>query len=182
MRKRFLSGSHIAAILFLHAFTATAQTVVGPGELLSVTSSTEENFLLNGGTLEPTNVTLSGSIGLQDDSRIIRPQNALVLNSVGILFEPYTGPTTLNGPISGAGDLELGNLSRDQILISGANTYDGHTFITSGEIVATSATALARPSVERRSKLERSASGRPHKSNFASRAACWTLMMATSSE
>jgi autotransporter-associated beta strand protein len=142
MRKSLLRGSYIAAITFLQALTAIGQTVVGPAEVLPVTSSTAENFILNGGTLEPTNVTLSGTIELQNHSHIIRPQNPLVSDIRGNLFEPSTGPTMLTGPISGAGDLEIGNLSRDQIFISGDSVYDGHTYITSGTVRVNSANAL----------------------------------------
>src|SRR5687767_3929402 len=105
MRESFLRTLYIAAIACLQAFTAMGQTVVGPEKVLPVRSSTAENFILNGGTLEPANVTLSGSIDLQNDSSIVRPQNTLVLDVRGNLVEPSTGPTMLIGPISGVGDL-----------------------------------------------------------------------------
>ena len=142
MRESFLRRFCIAAIACLQTFTAEGQTVVGPEEVLPVRSSTAENFILNGGTLEPANVTLSGSIDLQNDSSIVRPQNTLVLDGRGNLVEPSTGPTMLIGPISGVGDLEIGNRSRDQIFISGDSVYDGHTYITSGTVRVNSANAL----------------------------------------
>ena len=44
MSELFLRGFCVVALICLHAFTAMGQTVVGPGEVLSVTSSTAENF------------------------------------------------------------------------------------------------------------------------------------------
>ena len=61
--------------------------MVGPGQIHSVTSSSAENFILNGGTLTPTDVTLTGQIELQSTSRILRPQNDLVEGSRSQLFE-----------------------------------------------------------------------------------------------
>ena len=134
-----------ALVMSMLAPAALAQTTVGPGEVLPITISTAEDFEINGGTLAPTNVTLSGTIHLQSSSRIIRPQNSLVPDPRGNLREASTGPTNLNGPISGAGDLELGNASRDPLFVNGNNTYTGHSYITAGDIIATTSTAFGSP-------------------------------------
>lgn len=137
--------SRIAATLLLSllpGWAAQGQTVVGPDEVFPITSSTADNFILNGGTLAPRDVILTGEIELQADSKIIRPQNPLVVGGRGGLFEPSVGPTNLDGPITGAGGLEIGNESRDQLFLSGNNSYLGETLITSGDIFASSPTAF----------------------------------------
>lgn len=124
---------------------ATGQTTVGPDEVLSITSSTAEDFVLSGGTLAPTAVTLSGSIELQSTSAIIRPQNPLIVDRGGS-FERSLGPTNIDGSISGAGDLTIFNRSRDSLYLRGDNSYTGQTLVGAGQVFATTPTAFGSPS------------------------------------
>jgi len=148
-----MKSNFLRTICFIFTGSITSivagQTVVGPGQFTPVFASTDEDFILNGGTLSPADldqggseVILTGSIELQSNSVIIRPQNSFTTDNRGNLFEVSTEPVTLAGPISGVGDIELGNLSRNELVIGGDNTYDGHTYITSGFIRATTSTAF----------------------------------------
>jgi len=121
---------------------ALGQTTVGPGEVRSVTSSNSASYILNGGTLAPTDVELAGEIELQSSSIILRPQNRLIPDRLGNLFEEFTGPTTLSGQISGNGDIEIGNESRNRFFVSGDSNYSGQTYITTGNIFSTTANAF----------------------------------------
>ena len=99
---RTLSWVGLTTLVLSIGVTAAAQTLVGPGETLPVTASTAEHFVLNGGTLAPTNVALSGLIDLPSSSSIIRPKNPGITDPRGGLFETSIGPTNLNGAIHGA--------------------------------------------------------------------------------
>ena len=123
----------------------SGQITLGPNDSLKtlpINFSNSIDFTLNGGTVLPTNITLSGEIQLTDDSFVIRPQNPLVRDSRGNLIEQILGPTNFNGPIVGPAGLTFTNQSRDLLVIGGDNTYDGQTFLEAGQIVATSSTAF----------------------------------------
>ncbi|TWT87190.1 hypothetical protein Mal64_27280 [Pseudobythopirellula maris] len=120
-----------------------AQFTVNTGQRVPVTISTATDFNLNGGILAPTDVTLSGKIDVQSPSAVIRPQNPVVFNPRQGSYETSLGPTTLSGPIVGAGNiLGIGNESIDQLIVSGDNSYSGLTLLFSGEIIAASPTAF----------------------------------------
>ncbi len=143
---RLLLRGLLVTLIVSHSLRGSqGQTFVGPGEQLLIESPTTEDFVLDGGLLRPRDVTLSGQIDLQSFSQIVRPSNPRSSGGRGGAQLPQ-GPTNLDGPIVGIGGLEFGNESNDDFFINRNNTYAGETFVTSGEIFATSPTAFGSTS------------------------------------
>ena len=142
MKRKFFSVIYFSAAAFFAASTVSGQIILGPNLSVPIVVSNSIDFTLDGGTVLPTNITLSGEIQLTDDSFVIRPQNPLVRDNRGNLIEQILGPTNFNGPLVGPAGLTFTNQSRDLLVIGGDNTYDGQTFLEAGQIVATSSTAF----------------------------------------
>ena len=111
-------------------------TQVNSGEVLRIGAGTseDESLVLNGGAISttsgPSQSTIRGTIELIDSSSIFGNDGTL----------------TVEGVISGQAENSL-TFSRDGgrggvVRLSGANDYEGQTFINSGLVIADSVTAL----------------------------------------
>ena len=133
-RLQLCTWTHLLLVLIVP--NLKAQIIVGANETVQITESTEEPIQIQGGTLVPTDVTLSGTLTLEGDSLIDRQE------------PPQTRePTRITGVIQGSGDLTLQNTAFGVIEISGANTYTGHTLVQAGRAKLNSPTAFGAPDV-----------------------------------
>lgn len=111
--------------------TTVGNTLVSSGGILTLQSATLESMDLNGGTLETSTasaVVLSNPIHLIGNGTI---------NNVS-----STAGATLNNLIDGGGDLTVKNSAATAMIIGGANTYSGQTFVSGTSFRATTGTAF----------------------------------------
>ena len=137
-----VSGGTVDATTAAALGTATGDTTVSDGGILQLDQSSAEPINLQNGTIQLRNITLSGPISLTGSGQIYRPKNPLLTGSRGEIFESTLGTTIVSGNITGDGDLIIDNESKDQLNLSGQNSYTGTTYIKAGQVFATTTTAL----------------------------------------
>src|SRR5690606_32962968 len=85
--------------------------------------------------------THSGAIHLAEDSEV----GLVYLPNVG--SQIFYSDAELSGKISGSGNLTLRNEPSGRVVrLTGDNDYTGHTYISKGEFIGTTATVLGSPS------------------------------------
>ncbi len=105
--------------------TATGDTTVNQGGIVTLQAATSEPFKLDGGTVE-VNTRLA-----------ITATNPIHLLSTGVVSDASaTIGTTINSVIDGSGDVTFQNSSSVPMIVGGSSTYTGTTYIaTSGKTI-----------------------------------------------
>jgi hypothetical protein len=132
-----IEGGEVVSTVSQALGSSSGATTIAAAGRLSLLHSAGEAFNIQGGTLQVANVNLSGPIAIAQTALLTRLQNPTQIIQ-GMPFETTVGTTNISSVISGAGNLEIRNLSRDAIVLSAANTYTGHTYLTAGPITASS--------------------------------------------
>lgn len=126
---------------------SAALTKAGSGTLVLSAANTYASTLLTDGTISVNNnsalglgsVTMSDTTILQTENAYTLP-NDFILNSGSAYFDSGSSSLTLNGDISGGG--ELVKLSAGTLTLAGDNSYSGGTNVEEGTLSLASATAL----------------------------------------
>lgn len=131
-----------AVVAESEAVLAEGMVAVTSGGTLVLPFSSDASVALDGGTLQTAYGRYTGPITIASESTISRPTNPIGSGN----YEIVRGPTEFSGTITGAGDLIIENASRDELHLSGANSYQGHTYINAGRAVVLSAEGLGSAS------------------------------------
>jgi fibronectin-binding autotransporter adhesin len=133
--------------------TASSSFTINAGAQLTLISSASVynlgagSLFLNGNG--PTTGPFAGTPGAirQDTNTIITVANPVVLQSPTVIHVQATTTASLTFPnnVSGPGSLALGGIPHDnnlgKLVLSGANTYQGGSFVNAGDLVVSGANA-----------------------------------------
>jgi autotransporter-associated beta strand protein len=130
----WLVGANVTVATANGLGSPTAATRIDSRSTLRLLAASNESFHLAGGTLIAENVDLSGPIYLESDSTVsMRPSGSLPVTRV------------VSGPISGPGGLTIGMSppsAAATLRLTGANSYEGPTYVVGGAVEAANATAF----------------------------------------